>query len=142
MEKVKRVTKDMKTRAMLTREEAILKRMREAKGVDDSKIDLTLVPGRAKHDGSDAIIDARYEDIEKMFRDDTYRPSTTTDSKVSTTTTKEKADKAKVEETRRMKEAYMNPDYLTASQKAREARQKMISLLEDKGISVDESVEF
>ena len=41
-----------------------------------------------------------------------------------------------------MKECYLNPDYMAASQKARESRQKMIELLEAQGYEVDESVVF
>jgi hypothetical protein len=139
MDRVRRVTEDMKTRALISREERILKRMRESKDFDDSLIDLTLTPIKAKHTGSEAIIDARYEDIEKLLLDE-MRGSDPTDTKAAAI--KEKAEKAKKEETHRMKECYLNPDYMAASQKARESRQKMIELLEAQGIAVDESFEL
>ena len=41
-----------------------------------------------------------------------------------------------------MKECYLNPDYMAASQKARESRRKMIELLEAQGIEIDESIVF
>ena len=139
MERVRRTKKDMKTRVMISREERILKRMRESKDFDDSLIDLTRSIPRAQHTGSEAIIDARYEDIEKLLLDE-MRGSDQTDA--TTAAIKKKAEKAKKEETHRMKECYLNPDYMAASQKARESRQKMIELLEAQGYEVDESVVF
>ena len=142
MDKVKRTIEEMKTRKMISREEAILKRMREAKGVDDRLIDLTLSIPRGKHSGSDAIVDARYDEIEKIFLDEFREPSADYSDAETTAAIEGKAKKAKVEETRRMKECYLNPDYMAASQKARDSRQKMIELLEAQGIEIDESVEF
>lgn len=141
MEKVKRTTDNLKTRRLISREEQILKRMREAKDFDDSLIDLTKSIPRAKHTGSDAVIDARYDEIEKMFLNEMYETAAGSDT-TKNTTIEEQAKKAKKEETRRMKECYMNPDYMAASEKARESRRKMIALLEERGISVDESYEF
>ena len=126
---------------MISREEQILKRMRESKPLDTDKIDLTLSIPKGKHSGSDAIVDTHYEEIEKMFLDDMYKTAATSDSE-KTTTIEKKAEEAKKEETRRMKECYLNPDYMAASQKARESRQKMIELLEAQGIEIDESIVF
>ena len=142
MERVKRTKDDMRTRAMISREEQILKRMREEKDFDDSLIDLTLSIPKGKHSGSDAIVDARYDEIEKMFLDDMYKTAAASSDSEKTATIEKKAKEAKKEETRRMKECYLNPDYMSASQKARESRRKMIELLEERGITVDESYEF
>ena len=142
MERVRRTKDDMRTRVMISREEQILKRMRESKDFDDSMIDLTLSIPRGKHSGSDAIVDARYDEIEKMFLDDMYKTAAATSDSEKTTTIEKKAEEAKKEETRRMKECYLNPDYMKASQKARESRQKMIELLEAQGIEIDESIVF
>lgn len=142
MERVKRTKDDMRTRAMISREEQILKRMREEKDFDDRLIDLTLSIPRGKHSGSDAIVDAKYDEIEKMFLDDMYKTAAATSDSEKTTTIEKKAEEAKKEETRRMKECYLNPDYMAASQKARESRQKMIELLEAQGIEIDESIVF
>ena len=142
MDKVKRVKEDLKTRRLISKEEQILKRMREAKGVDDSLIDLTLSIPKAKPTGSDQVVDARYDEIEKMFLDEFREPSADYSDAETTAAIEGKAKKAKVEETRRMKECYLNPDYMAASQKARASRQKMIELLEAQGIEIDESVEL
>ncbi len=142
MDKVKRVKEDLKTRRLISKEEQILKRMREEKDFDDSLIDLTLSIPRGKHSGSDAIVDARYDEIEKMFLDDMYKTATATPDSEKAAVIEEKAKQADREVTRRMKECYLNPDYMKASQKARESRQKMIEMLEERGITVDESYEF
>lgn len=142
MDRVKRTRENLKTRRLISREEQILKRMRESKDFDDSLIDLTLDIPKGKHSGSDAIVDARYDEIEKMFLDDMYKTAAATSDSEKTTTIKKKAEEAKKEETRRMKECYLNPDYMAASQKARESRQKMIELLEAQGIEIDESIVF
>lgn len=142
MDKVKRVKDNLKTRRLISKEEQILKRMRESKDFDDSLIDLTLSIPRGKHSGSDAIVDARYDEIEKMFLDDMYKTAAATSDSEKTTTIEKKAEEAKKEETHRMKECYLNPDYMAASQKARESRQKMIELLEAQGIEIDESIVF
>ena len=142
MDKVKRVKDNLKTRRLISKEEQILKRMREEKDFDDSQIDLTLSIPRGKHSGSDAIVDAKYDEIEKMFLDDMYKTAAATSDSEKTTTIEKKAEEAKKEETRRMKECYLNPDYMKASQKARESRQKMIELLEAQGIEIDESIVF
>ena len=142
MDKVKRVKEDLKTRRLISKEEQILKRMRESKPLDTDKIDLTRSIPKGKHSGSDAIVDAKYNEIEKMFLDDMYKTAAATSDSEKTTTIEKKAEEAKKEETRRMKECYLNPDYMAASQKARESRRKMIELLEAQGIEIDESIVF
>lgn len=138
MDRVKRTRENLKAKRLISKEEEILKK--RSKPFRADLIDLTLTPIKAKHTGSEAIIDARYEDIEKLLLDE-LTGADHTDAH-TTTAIKEQADRAKREETRRMKECYTNPDYMTASQRARDARQKMIELLEAKGIEIDESFEF
>lgn len=137
MDKVKRTRENLKAKRLISKEEEILKK--RSKPFRADLIDLTLTPIKAKHTGSEAIIDARYEDIEKLLLDK-MRGSDQTD--VTTAAIKKKAEKAKKEETHRMKECYLNPDYMTASQRARDARQRMIELLEAQGIEIDESIVF
>jgi hypothetical protein len=138
MDRVKRTRENLKTRRLISKEEEILKK--RSKPFRADLIDLTLTPIKAKHTGSEAIIDARYEDIEKLLLDELMGADHTDATKNATI--KEQADKAKKEETRRMKECYTNPDYMDASQRARDARQRMVELLEAKGMEIDESVEF
>lgn len=142
MDKVKRTRENLKTRRLISKEEQILKRMRESKDFDDSLIDLTLSIPKGKHSGSDAIVDARYDEIEKIFLDEMYETATATPDSEKTAAIEKKAKEADREVTRRMKECYLNPDYMSASQKARESRRKMIELLEERGITIDESYEF
>lgn len=140
MDKVKRTRENLKMRRLISKEEEILKQ--RSKPFRADLIDSTLDIQKGKHSGADAIVDARYEEIEKMFLDDMYKTAAATPDSEKTTTIEKKAEEAKKEETRRMKECYLNPDYIKASQKARESRRKMIELLEERGITVDESYEF
>ena len=140
MDRVKRTRENLKMRRLISKEEEILKK--RSKPFRADLIDLTLDIPKSKHSGSDAIIDVRYEEIEKLLLDDMYKTAAATSDSEKTTTIEKKAEEAKKEETRRMKECYLNPDYMAASQKARDSRQKMIELLEAQGIEIDESIAF
>lgn len=139
MDRVKRTRENLKTRRLISKEEEILKK--RSKPFRADLIDLTLDIPKSKHSGADAIVDARYKEIEKMFLDDMYKTAAGSDTTKNTTIEKQ-AERAKADETRRMKECYLNPDYMAASQRARDSRRKMIELLEAQGIDIDEAVEF
>ena len=71
MDRVKRTRENLKMKRLVSKEEEILKK--RSKPFRADLIDLTLDIPKGKHSGSDAIVDARYDEIEKMFLDDMYK---------------------------------------------------------------------
>lgn len=138
MEKVMRTTEDMKQKAIITKEEQILKRMREEKPFDGSSIDLTKRPKRSKK--GDEIVDMRYSEIEKIFTN-IDAPAPDIDSEKMEAIESEAKEKA-AEETKRIKQAYLDKEYKEAAARARDHRKKMVELLEARGISIDEAAEL
>lgn len=138
MEKVMRTTEDMKQKAIITKEEQILKRMREEKPFDGSSIDLTKRPKRSKK--GDEIVDMRYSEIEKIFTN-IDAPAQDIDSEKMEAIESE-AKKKEAEDTRRMKKAYLDKEYKEAAARARDHRKRMIEMLEARGISIDEAAEL
>lgn len=138
MEKVMRTTEDLKNRQLIEKEEQILKRMRTMKPFDGSSIDLTRRPKRSKK--GDEIVDMRYSKIEKIFTNpDTPAPDI--DSEKMEAIESEAKEKA-AEETKRIKQAYLDKEYKEAAARARDHRKRMVELLEARGIGIDEAAEL
>ena len=139
MDRVMRTKEDLRTQTMITKEEQILKRMRESKDFDDSLIDLTRRPKRTKK--GDKIVDLRYEEIEKIFTNMDHSPAPDIDKEKEAAIESE-ARKKEAEDTRRLKKAYLKEEYDEAAARARDHRKRMIEMLEARGIEIDESVEL
>lgn len=139
MEKVMRTTEDMKNRQLMEKEEQILKRMRTMNPFDGSSIDLTRRPKRSKK--GDEIVDMRYEDIELIFADMENAPAPDIDTEKGAAIESE-AKAKEAEDTKRMKQAYLDKEYKEAAARARDHRKRMIEMLEARGIGIDEAAEL